>query len=163
MNSTFLRRALRVGLVRVIGLVLLGGWLAGCQSPQATAFAPIQARLDRVDGGGQMYFVVVNTSGQTLHNYHLRAYLWYDEQLTYVGYLSSSLPQRQPAMTYSCVASGPEWKAGEVLHFQLNPASAEVRIVYPVSRVQIAGGCDEGNFREYWQVNKAGRLQSAGK
>ncbi len=39
----------------------------------------------------------------------------------------------------------------------------EGRLLRPVSKVQIVGSCDEGSFRETWQIESSGQLEQIKK
>jgi hypothetical protein len=137
--------------------------LTGCKSLQNTSFAPLDARLEPIPGGGAQGFVVINTSGQVLHNYRFRAYMWDDRAITYTAGNNSSLPSRLPAMTYTFMGSGFEWDPGRMQRFRDRDLGSEIKILLPVSRVQIVGSCDEGRFREDWQITGSGQLQPMGR
>jgi hypothetical protein len=138
-------------------------WLTGCQGLQPTSFAPIEPRLETIPGGGAQRLVAVNTSGQALHHYRFRGYLWNDQAVFYSAGQAPNVPRRMPAMTYSCVGSGERWETNRVIRFmEFNIRDKEGTIFFPVSRVQIMGRCNEGTFREYWEINPSGQLQLAG-
>jgi hypothetical protein len=147
----------------IFGAMCLGLFvLNGCQSMQDTQFSPVEVRLETLAGGVQT-MVLVNSSGTALHNFNFRAYMWGDSPMTYTGYPPTSLPQRIPERTYTFQGSGVKWAPGEVLHFTDRNLGTEEKILRPVSRVQIAGSCDEGAFREDWQITSSGQLQQIGK
>ena len=154
-------------MARITALLLAGCfglvWLTGCETLQDTSFAPVDARLEPIPGGGAQYFVMVNTNGQTLHNVHFRAYMWDDRAITYTAGNNSSLPRRLPAMTYTFMGSGFEWDPGRMQRFRDRDLGGEIKILKPVSRVQIVGSCDEGRFREDWQITGSGQLQPMGR
>jgi hypothetical protein len=149
--------------VRVIRILLSGFFclmiLTSCESLQDTAFAPAKPVLEPVPGGGAQHFVVVNSSDQTLHNFFFRAYMWDDRTLFYTDDNAPLTPRRLPAMSYSFTSSGLQWEPGRVLRFRYWDIPGEIPILKPVSRVQIVGRCDEGKFRENWQINEAGQLE----
>ena len=153
----------RIQLVRLTMFLLSGGLslalLTGCESLQDTTFAPAEVRLELVPAGGAQHFVVVNASGQTLHHYWFRAYVWDDQAIFYTGGLQANTPRRVRALTYTGTGSGPQWEPGKVLRFKDWNLPSEGSIVKPVSRVQIVGSCDEGPFRENWQINASGQLE----
>jgi hypothetical protein len=155
-----------VQLARITALLLAGCfglvWLTGCETLQDTSFAPIDARLEPIPGGGAQYFVMVNTSGQTLHNVRFRAYMWDDRAITYTAGNNFAFPQRLPAMTYTFMGSGSEWNPGQMQRFRDRDLGSEIKILKPVFRVQIVGNCDEGRFREDWRITGAGQLQRIG-
>ncbi len=137
--------------------------LTGCESLQDTSFAPLDAKLEPIPGGGAQYFVVVNASRQTLHNFRFSVDMWDDHAITFIGNDPTTIPIHLPAMTYRFTSSGSELKPGEVVHFRKDQGmGAEGPVLNPASRVQIAGSCDEGRFREDWQVNGSGQLQPIG-
>jgi hypothetical protein len=156
-----------VQLARITVMLLSGCFslavLTGCKSLQDTSFAPLDARLEPIPGGGAQGFVVINTSGQVLHNYRFSAYMWDDRAITYTADNNSSLPKRLPAMTYTFMGSGFEWEPGRKQRFRDRDLGSEIKILLPVSRVQIVGGCDEGRFREDWQITGSGQLQLMGR
>jgi hypothetical protein len=138
-------------------------WLTGCQSLQPTAFAPVEARLEPVPGGGAQRLVAVNTSGHVLHHYRFRAYMWDDQAVFYSAGQAPNVPRRMPAMTYTFMSSGNAWRPDEVMRFMdFNIRDQEGTIFYPVSRLQIVGRCDEGRFREHSEMNSSGQLQVVG-
>src|SRR5216683_3149513 len=92
------------GFVLVCVLVLVG-----CQSPQYTSFTPLEARLEAVPGGGALYFVLVNTSGQDLHNCTYSAYIWSDEN-------PNPIYRGRPAKRYT--GSRQKWEAGKAVRFR---------------------------------------------
>jgi hypothetical protein len=146
-------------LSRCLGLV----WLTGCESLQDTSFAPLGARLEPIPGGGAQSFVMVNTSGQTLHHFRFRAYMWDDHTITYTPDDNSPFPKLLPAMTYTFMGSGSQWEPGQGQRFRDRDLGGEIKILKPVSRVQIVGSCDEGHFREDWQITGSGQLQPMGR
>jgi len=152
-----------IQLARITTMLLAGGfglvWLTGCETLQDTAFAPFDARLEPIPGGGAQGFVMINTSGKTLHHFRFRAYMWDDHAFTYTAGNNSPFPQRLPAMTYTFMGSGSEWDPGQVQRFRDRDLGGEIKILLPVSRVQIIGSCDEGRFREDWRITGAGQLQ----
>src|SRR5438477_1606346 len=79
-SSGLTRTSIRAIILRsplVLGLALV----SGCQTSKYTSFAPFSARLEHVPGGGAERFVLMNTSGLELHNYHYTAYVWTDSHL----------------------------------------------------------------------------------
>jgi hypothetical protein len=152
----------RITVMLLPGCFYLAG-LAGCESLQDTSFAPLDARLEPIPAGGADYFVVVNTSGQTLHNVRFWVDLWNDYYMTYTGNDPATIPIRRPTLTYQCMGSTSELKPGQVVRFRLYlRVGPEGPVLIPVSRVQIAGSCDEERFREDWQVTRSGQLQPVG-
>jgi hypothetical protein len=155
-----------IQLARIAALLLAGCfglvWLTGCETLQDTAFAPVDARLEPIPGGGAQCFVMVNTSGQTLHHVRFRAYMWDDRAITYTAGNNAAFPQRLPAMTYTFTGSGSEWGPGQARRFRDRDMDSEIKILLPVSRVQIVGSCNEGRFREDWRITGPGQLQRIG-
>lgn len=146
-------------LAGLVGFV----WLTGCQSLQYTSFAPVEARLERVPGGGAQHLVIVNTSGQELHNCRFRAYMWDDRAPTYVAGPNACFPKYLPRITYTYTASESRWETNGTMRFSdFNLPKTEGVIFFPVSRLEIVGRCDEGRFREEWQINLSGQLQLIG-
>jgi hypothetical protein len=133
--------------------------LTGCHSLQDTKFAPLEARLDPGRSGGVQYLVVINSSGQELHNVRFRGYMWGDSPLTYTGDPYMSLPQRVPEETYTFMGSISKWSPGEIMHFKDRDMDRPGRILRPVTSVKIVGSCDEGSFREQWQITTSGQFQ----
>jgi len=138
--------------------------LTGCESLQSTSFAPFDAKLEPIPGGGAQYFVVINTSGRTLHNFRFSGDIQQSHAITNTDNNPSLyLPNRLPAMTYAFRGSGSKLEPGQEIRFRtFSGLGAEGSILYPVSEVQIAGSCDEGRFREFWQITGSGQLQRAG-
>jgi len=128
--------------------------LTGCKSLETTSFAPLDAKLEPADNGGAEYIVVINTSGQTLHNYRFSGQIQEGHAFIYLGNDPvSNLPSRLSTTTYVFMSSGAELKPGQEIRFRRNFGfGPEGSILYPVSQVQIGGECDEGRFRESWQV-----------
>ncbi len=153
-TKTLALRVTRMLLSGCFGLAVL----TSCESLQDTTFAPIKPVLEPVTGGAQ-HFVIINTSNQTLHNFRFRAYLWDDYNLTYTGGNMPFTPRRRPAMTYTVTAAGVKWEPGVAQRPRDWRMPSELSILTPVTRVQIVGSCDEGQFREDWHINGAGQLE----
>lgn len=152
----------RIKLMFLAGCVGFA-WLTGCQTLQNTSFAPVEARLELIPGGGAQHLVVINSSGQVLHNFRFRAYMWDDHALTYMTGPNGDIPKRLPAMTYTFIASGSQWETNQVQRFKNRDLrDIEGVILLPVSRLQIVGRCDEGRFREEWQITPSGQLHLIG-
>jgi hypothetical protein len=136
----------------------------GCKSLQDTSFAPLYCELEPIPGGGAQYIVIINTSKQTLHHIRFLGNVWYDHYPTILSSSQSLIPVSLPALTFSFNGFIGQWEPDHVERIKndLSPISAESSMLYPVSRVQIAGKCDEGPFREDWQINGAGQLQPMG-
>jgi hypothetical protein len=124
--------------------------LMGCQTSQYTSFAPLDAKLEPVPNGGARYFVLVNTTGQDLHNFSFSAYLWNDDDW-------NPIRQQRPVKHYT--ASGARLEAGKAVRFQSWGMGIEDPILVPVSRVEVVGQCDEGHIRQAWQNNESGQLR----
>jgi hypothetical protein len=139
-------------LLRLVLWPLLLG-LTGCQTTQYTDFAPLDARLEPVPGGGAKYFLLINTSGKTLHNVSFSAYLW-DETSPNV------LTGRQPFLHGS--VSHPEWPPGRAQRFRPRDMGIEGPITRPVTKVEVVGHCDEGYFRQLWLGTSSDQLQPSG-
>jgi hypothetical protein len=152
----------RITVMLLSGCLGLAG-LTGCESLQDTSFAPLDARLEPIPGGGAQYLVMVNTSGQTLHHFRFRAYMWDDHTITYTAGDNSAFPKRLPAMTYTFMGSSSQWDPGQTQRFMDRELHGEIKILKPVSRVQIVGRCDEGRFREDWQITGSGQLHPMGR
>ena len=136
----------------VLSLALLLG--AGCQTLHDTTFAPLQARLDSANAGGAQSMVLVNTSGQALHNVNFRAYMTLQGQMVStpnapVQLVSANgLPQRLPVQRFTFSGSANKLFPAQVIHFSDRYTGGEGRILLPVTKVQIVGSCDEGAFRD---------------
>jgi hypothetical protein len=152
---------LRITIMLVVGFLGVADF-TGCESIQDTSFVPLDCKLEPIPGESAQYIVLINTSGQTLHDIRFWGDMWYDQAMTY-NY-NDQIPVRRPAIIYSFSGSNGQWDPGQVVRIRrnLSPISGEASILYPVSRVQIAGTCDEGPFREDWQINGAGQLQPMG-
>ena len=138
--------------------------LSGCQTLHDTEFSPVEARLDPLNTGGVQHLVLVNSSGKDLHHYQLRAYIWGDNSLAYTGDPVTTLPAHDvPDRTYTCDASGNKWQPGQIIRFKQRDMGIEGRLLRPVSKVQIVGSCDEGSFRETWQITSFGQLEQTGR
>lgn len=153
-------------LVMNLKIFLLGGLglmvFTGCNTLRDTTFAPVDVRLEPGNAGGAQHVVLVNTSGQELHNFTFRGSVWGDSSLTYTGDPFDTLPQRVPAETYTFTGSGGKWEPGQAVHLRERDLGIEGRILRPVTRVQIVGHCDEGSFREDWHMTRAGQWQRIG-
>jgi hypothetical protein len=136
--------------------------LSGCHTLQDTQFAPLAARLERDHPGNAQRIVLVNVSGQELHHFFFRGSLWGDSALTYTGDPSETLPQHISPETYTFIGSGDKLEPGQALHFKQRDMGIEGRIIGRVTRIQVAGRCDEGSFREDWQINPDGQLRKTG-
>jgi hypothetical protein len=145
----------------------LGLW-SGCQTYHGTKFAPLEPRLDSAGYGGAQSMALVNSSAQALHNVRFRAYMWGRSQLTespqqpYMLTSASGLPQRVPALTYTFIGSAGKLDPGQVIRFTNGNTGGESRILQPVTKIQIVGSCDEGEFRETWVSGKQGELVLVG-
>ncbi len=129
-------------------------FLIGCQGPKCTSFAPLDFRLEPIPGGGARYPVVVNNSGQVLHNCRFTANLWnYD--------VHNPRYRSMPIGEFS--GSIPEWAPGVKLPFEkrFQPGSPLHFNEY-LTTVQIIGQCDEGQFRQIWERTKSGDLKPVG-
>lgn len=140
---------------------------SGCQTTNDTKFAPLDARLESLNHGGAQSMVLVNSSGQALHNVSFRAYVSLQSQLVnspqpYLLVSASGLPQRIPVQNYTFSGSSDKLDPGEVIHFKDRYTGGESRILQPVTKIQIVGSCDEGAFRETWVRDGNGQLQLVG-
>jgi hypothetical protein len=140
-------------------------FLTGCASLDNTSFAPLDAKLEATGSGGAQYLVLVNTSSQTLHHYRFTGEIQNDNTLMYMGNNSfSQLPSRAPATTYVFRGFGEVLEPGKEMRFRTQSgAGVQGSIHIPVSSIQISGTCDEGPFRQGWQMNGAGQLQPVGR
>lgn len=149
-------------------LLCLGLMLgSGCQTFNGTQFAPLEARLQSLDSAGAQTLVLVNTSGQTLHHVRFTASVSLQPQLVsspqqpYVLLSNSGLPQRiQQAYNFRAFAD--QMTPGQYIHFRGRYTIGDFRILQPVTRVQIAGNCDEGAFRETWVMGDHGQFRLVG-
>jgi hypothetical protein len=142
----------------LVGLMIL----TGCNTLQDTTFAPVDVQLESDLRGGEQHIILVNASGQELHHFTFRGSVWGDSPLTYTGDPLGTLPQHVPNETYTFNGSGGKWEPGQALHFRERDLGIEGRVLRPVTRVQIVGHCDEGSFREDWQMTRSGQLQRIG-
>jgi len=126
-------------------LVLL---LVGCQTSQVTSFAPLDARLEPIPGGGGQYLVLVNTSGRDMRNCSGSIYVWVDR--------SSYEIRRNPGHSYF---SGPLIKTGQAVRIRGWATTVEAPITRRVTKVEIVAHCDEGYFREVWLNTDSHQLQ----
>jgi hypothetical protein len=133
--------------------------LSGCHTTQGTVFIPLEPKLEPVQLGGAQTMILVNTSGRPLYNVKFRAYMWGNSTMTYTGDNFSTLPQRVPERTYTFQGTAGKLDPGQAIHFTDQRTGGEARILKPVTRVQITGSCDEGPFREDWQVDREGQLR----
>ena len=126
----------------------------GCQTSGSSKFTPFSAKLESVQGGGAQYFVIINTSGQELHNF------------SYTAYLYSELLRRHPAVRNLPIrpdlASGSRLKPGQVMRFRSYDKGIQDPLVQPITRVLIVGHCDEGKFRQEWMTTTSGELRPVG-
>jgi len=139
---------MRIALSLTLALILA---TVGCQAPKSVPFAPLSARLEPVPGSAALYFVVINTSGQELHNYRYSAYL-YSELLRRHPF-ARKLPIRQ------YVGSGYNLGRSQIMRFRRLDKNIEDPIVEAITRVQIVGHCDEGHFRQEWTTTESGELR----
>jgi len=79
--------------------------------------------------------------------------------MTYTGDPNMSLPQRVPERTYTFMGSSAKWSPGAVVHFTPRNFAGPGSLLRPVTSVKIVGTCDEGPFREEWQITSSGQLQ----
>lgn len=137
--------ATRYGLLLVLVLTF-----TGCRSLEPTAFAPFEARLDPVPGGGAYRFVLVNTSGKELHNLWFTAESWdnHDHWL--------DLPSNK---NYRWWGKHDRLGPGKELRFKDFFMGIEGGVVKPISRVVLMGHCDEGKFTQSWRNTGDGHLQ----
>ncbi len=122
--------------------------LLGCQT--LTSFAPLDARLDPVPGGGARYLVVINRSGQELHNCKFSVYVWNDLN-----------PQIRRITTREGLISLQKLGPNEECRFYAWGKGIQAPIVERVSGVDIVGHCDEGRFRQTWLITDSDQLKPA--
>jgi len=145
----------------------LGMW-NGCQTYHGTKFAPLEATLEAGGDGGARSLALVNSSGQALHNVQV----WGKSQLAegqitqsqqpYQLTSASEQPLQASALTYSFEGSAAKLDPGEAIHFRGNDTLGESRVLESVTKVQITGSCDEGEFRETLLINGNGQLELVG-
>jgi hypothetical protein len=143
------------GFIQCLQPILLCSCLAltGCQGLQPTSFAPFDARLEPVPGGGAKYLVLVNTSDQDLHNWSASTYLWNEHQAS---------PVAAANVYCSIQGSGRLWKAGTAERVVQRGRGVELPINDAVTKVQLVGHCDEGAFRQVWTGTESGELRPVG-
>jgi hypothetical protein len=143
----------------------LGLW-SGCQTYQGTKFAPLAAQLDATGSEGTRSIALSNSGSQALHNVHFQAYVWGRGQPagSQPTLLMSVNEQPEPvqAQTYTFMGSATKMEPGETLHFMGQGTLTENRILQSVMKLQITGGCDEGQFRETWVMGDNGMLELVG-
>jgi hypothetical protein len=134
---------------------LLGCCLAltGCQGLKPTAFAPLDARLEPVPGGGARYLVLVNTSDKDLHNCSFSVYAWNERQQNPVA-AASPLGSGQGSIRL--------WQAGEAGRFNERGKGIQFPFNTLVTKLQLVGHCDEGPIRQVWRLEESGELGRAG-
>jgi hypothetical protein len=132
--------------------------LSGCQS-QNTEFTPLEPRLQPAQLGGAQTLVLINTSGRPLYDVQFRVYMWGKNLTTSTGDNFSIIPQSVPQLIYTLEGHSSKLEPGGVIHFTDRHTGGEARILRPVTRVQLTGSCDEGPFREEWQMNEDGQLR----
>ena len=144
----------------------LGLW-SGCQSFQGTQFAPLDARLGFAGNGGGRSLVLVNSSGQALHNVYFQAYMWckgqptQNQQPTLLMSVNEQ-PEPVPTQTYTFTGSSAKLGPGETIHTVGNNTVGDNQILESVTKVQVSGKCDEGAFRETWLMSDNGQLELVG-
>jgi len=122
----------------------------GCQSPSYTSFAPLDARLEPIPTKNSRYLVVINSSGMMLHNLTFSSYLWTDE---------GRHRQHGERMLGRGMGSLAELPPGQAIRFHEHGKSIELAMAHPVSKVEVFGHCDEGNFRQAWVKTESGELR----
>ena len=139
--------AMRILTALLLALLLVS---AGCLTPTYTTFAPLDARLEAVPGGGAQYLVLINTSEYELRNYSFSLYVWRE---------AGSRPLLSERPIVRGMASGRAWLPGQGMRWSGGAGRAESAILQPVSRVEIAGHCDEGDFRQAWHKTDSDQLR----
>jgi hypothetical protein len=134
--------------MNVLRLLLLLPVLAGCQSTKYTEFKPVNAWLEPAGNGAVRHLVLVNASGQDLHNVTLSAYLWGRN----FGANSMNVP-------YGTHGSYANWAAGEESRAHMLGMGVEVSLSEGVAKLEVVGHCDEGYFRQGWTATESGFLQ----
>jgi hypothetical protein len=139
--------AIKLFCALVFSLVII---VTSCKTPVYTSFAPFDARLEPVPDSVAKYLIFLNTDGRTLHNYNFSAYLWNDD----------SLDRRRwetPIKRY--MGSGAGLLPGQSIRFHPLGFGIEDPLPEHVTRVEIMGHCDEGDFRQLWRNTSSGQLQ----
>ena len=123
--------------------------LTGCEATRYTTFAPFDARLEPIPGGGAQYLVLVNRGEIDIHNFSGSVYIWLyrDPNVTRLDTRAGSI-------------YGHELKAGESLRFHYPTLKGEASILVPVSKVELVGHCEEGYFRQAWVITESGQLRN---
>ena len=144
-----------VRFIQCLQIILLGSCMAltGCQGLKPTSFAPFEARLEPVPGGGVKYLVLVNDGSQDLHNWSISAYLWNEHQ-------SNPVVAGNPHCYVQ--GSGSLWKAGTAQRIVQRGKGVELPLNAAVTKVQLVGQCDEGSFRQVWTGTESGELRRVG-
>ncbi len=152
-------------LAKWTSLVLSLFILSGCQTLQDTEFSPVEVRLDSQNAGGVQHLILVNSSGKALHHYQFRAYIWghYPLMLSSGSPVGTTTVGGSPNRTYTGEAYGNEWRPGEMIRFNQRDMGIEARLILAVLKVQVVGSCDEGSFRETWQITSDGQLKQIAK
>ena len=154
----------KIGIIlfSCIGLVLWNG----CQSFHGTKFAPLAAKLESPGGDAAQSLVLVNSSGQILHNVQFTAYMWGHGQAN-TGQPSllvaaNGQPEPSPVLTYRFVGAAAKLDPGQVIRFAGNGSIGESQALESPTKIQLAGKCDEGAFRETWVMGDYGQLELTG-
>src|SRR2546425_9664863 len=124
----------------VITLFLLA--TLGCATSKTSDFAPFEAQLEPVRGGGAKHLVLINSSGRELHNFRFSAYVFNEHSLYWVR-------RHQPYRDY--LGSGAALPSGKEIHFRLVGLGTEDSLLEGVTRIEVVGHCDEGKFRQVWR------------
>jgi hypothetical protein len=140
--------ALKLFCALVFSLVIT---VTGCKTPVYTSFAPFDARLEPIPDSVARYIIFLNTGGRALHNYSFSAYLWDDETL-------NRFRREKPIKRY--MGSGVSLLPGQSIRFHPLGFGIEDPIRQPMTRVELTGHCDEGDFRQSWRNTPSGQLQS---
>ena len=129
------------------GVLFLGLALVGCQAPSAARMAPLDAELDRVDGSGVRYLVIINTSGKEMHHCSFAAFLCNEHDPN---------PMYRLEHFARCSGSKSLWRPGEEARFRCHGSpTLEFPIVQELTRVDVVGHCDEGRFRQSWRITES--------
>jgi hypothetical protein len=120
----------------LFGLLFL---LSGCATTYYTPFAPFDAEFESAGSGGARYIVLINNGDAELHNLKASLNIW-----TYRANLMTPKMSRRGYIFVGKV------QLGQRIHMRNFASTIETSISERVSKVELSGHCDEGDFREVW-------------
>jgi hypothetical protein len=131
--------------------LLLAFVFGGCQSLQYTSFAPLTVTLEPVPDSPARYLVATNSSGKDLHNVVCTVYVWskWDQPVM----LGQRVYAGQPRVIGTAMVSVDLWGAGETYRFSRSPKEIQWAILERVTKIEVAGKCSEGTFRQVSMVD----------